>query len=86
MDDKSKTKTILLTGFGPNDYASHKGGYYHNGSAITMDAEHADTYIKLNLAREVPDKHHKDVKALQELEQKNHERREEIRGKVNGHV
>ena len=78
-------KTILLTGFGPNDTVAYNGGYYRNGSAVTMEEKHADAYIKAKLANEVPDKNHESVIALQNLEQKNAERRAEIEKKVNGY-
>jgi len=50
-----------------------------------MEEKHADAYIKAKLANEVPDKNHESVIALQNLEQKNAERRAEIEKKVNGY-
>ena len=80
-----KTKTILLTGFGPNDTVAYNGAFYCNGSTVTMEEKHADAYIKAKLANEVPDKTHESVIALQNLEVKNALRRENITRKVNGH-
>ena len=86
METKAKEmKTILLTGFGPHDTAQYNGGIYRNGSAVTMEAAHADAYIKAKLAREVPSKDHPDVQALQDLENKNAETREAIRMEMNGY-
>ena len=82
---EKQMKTILLTGFGPNDSVAYNNGYYRNGSAVTMEAEHADAYIKAKLAKEVPDKNHPEVIALQNLENKNAERREKILKEANGY-